>query len=91
MFLLGLLKLGENHLPQAIQRVSELGEPRFYQFVMDKVVVIKDPYDRANSANKQNRQGPHRPLAAKSKRPAITLERIPSHRTTRTFMWGRSS
>ena len=55
MFLLGLLKLGENHLPQAIQRVSELGEPRFYQFVMDKVVVVKDPYDRANSANKQNR------------------------------------
>ena len=56
-----------DYLNWAVQRVFEMGETRYYEFIKDKIVIVKDLYDKANFENKQNHYGPSRPLTSNNR------------------------
>ena len=57
-----------DYLNWSVQRVFELGETRFYDYLKDKIRLVVDLYDQANYAESRNYYDSKRhPLTAKNK------------------------
>ncbi|MFH0977651.1 MAG: DUF3800 domain-containing protein [Spirochaetota bacterium] len=51
----------------AVQRVFEKGETRYYDYIVEKIPVVIDLYDKENYKEWKNYYGPKNPLSSKNK------------------------